>query len=163
LRRQGALTAAAPPLITAVLKRLEADVAPLPPASILKRLAGTWWWASRCWEPACRGGKQGDCVLHVGVEKERTKSEESGEEGGRETACPIAPSAAAGDAERGLSGASGGGFSECGARGHTGSDQDGTVDYQGARERAEIIKRENRRELTRVQANSGKLFIFLLQ
>jgi hypothetical protein len=88
-------------------------------------------------------------VLHDGVEKERTKSEEGGGVG--------APSAAAGDAERGLSGASGVGFRECGARGHTGSDQDGTVDYQGARERAEIIKRE----LKRVQANSGKLFFFL--
>lgn len=71
-------------------------------------------------------------MLHDGVEKERMNSEERGEEGGRvgeETACPSpgASSAGAADgvAERGLSGASGG-FSECGARGHGGNDQDGT-------------------------------------
>lgn len=150
-RRQGAL--AVPPLMTAVLKRLEADVAPLPPASILNRL-GTWWWASRCWEPACRGGKQGGCVLHVGVEKERTKSEEGGRVG-EDTACPSPSAVADGDAERGLSGASGG-FSECGAKGHGGNDQGATGDHKGGR--AEIIKRE----LTTVQSFSGNFSLITL-
>jgi len=101
LRRQGAL----PPEMTAVLKRLEL----LAPASSLKRPECRG--AAPPPPPACELGKR--CVL-LGVDKERAKGS-----GGAE-----------GDAERGLSGASGG-FSECGARGQqSGSDRGATGDHR---------------------------------